>query len=917
MAPSSSSHLHSWADVLCCLNCGLTFARDRVPVNFDFGVICVSCMKEPSKIVNDKIKLPNDADLYPINLAFMKILGIYTSGLESVTLSGRFHNTNVGNTIAELEDILVEMSGYLRFMKTERGGAVSSDCLSRLVQRKLVAVLSAQMFTDEGRSNVLKMVRSITERIVTELVLNLQNSAHVSSYLWSAVRSRGCQFLGPAMQEDVLRLILLALIKGELIARKTLVLYIVQTMTDDYPHVSKTCVGHVVQLLYRASCFNVIKRDGESSLMQLKKEFRDYDKLRREHDAQIVQIALEAGLRISSDQWSSLLYGDANHRAHMESIVDSLQAPHLLNQAVVELRGLLAKSGDPDHLKDVLPEITNIIQIELNDNAAVDFDLLRNVFRSLRDILIAYSQFSKTKNYEAKFARKNDTKNSVAPLNGQRMYKTRLCRDVLLNRVCPRGAERCNYAHTSEELRPSNGKTPDLELQSTNTPYLPTDVQFVQNMPPPVQNEMNQTIMVDQNLQPMIPMVPVMIQSTPDVSMDPNLLKHSGLPPNPMFMFQPNEPPLTAPILIPPPPKPMQMFIGPPPGVPTLIPTAKNQQPNAAMNSFLYGPPAPMMMLQESLNGTTSNYSNGKTANLSKQSNNLDHVENGFRIPSTAWDCSSDDQHLLLRRHEIVTRLAQMRFDPIPREDCDEDSTSHVSYTVASSVLFDEFDGSPNCTNIELPPMPAIHSIPLTMSDAVLPPQPTGPFSVVSDIQLNLSTINTAPPQTNLPDVQAPASTSARLWSSVRTACPTTFFHTGSTAPATVQADCSRMTVTDMLERPLVISAIQRQNLSPQASYEAVDPVNLVDHVPQVIRPLTLNSNPQHIVSATLDRILNVKERILDLNMGAAVEKAQLNVELNIINQQISTLDDQTKQSCLLKELEAVDKKIDEMNFVV
>lgn len=40
------------------------------------------------------------------------------------------------------------------------------------------------------------------------------------------------------MQEDVLRLILLALMKGELIARKTLVLYIVQTMSDDYPHVS-------------------------------------------------------------------------------------------------------------------------------------------------------------------------------------------------------------------------------------------------------------------------------------------------------------------------------------------------------------------------------------------------------------------------------------------------------------------------------------------------------------------------------------------------------------------------------------------------------------------------------------------------------------------------------------------------------
>jgi hypothetical protein len=37
----------------------------------------------------------------------------------------------------------------------------------------------------------------------------------------------------------------------------------------------------------------VTKRDGDSSLMQLKEEFRTYENLRREHDTQIVQIATE------------------------------------------------------------------------------------------------------------------------------------------------------------------------------------------------------------------------------------------------------------------------------------------------------------------------------------------------------------------------------------------------------------------------------------------------------------------------------------------------------------------------------------------------------------------------------------------------------------------------------------------------
>lgn len=68
--------------------------------------------------------------------------------------------------------------------------------------------------------------------------------------------------------------------------------------------------------------------------MQLKEEFRTYEALRREHDAQIVQIATEAGLRIAPDQWSSLLYGDSAHKSHMQSIIDKLQTPQSFGQSV-------------------------------------------------------------------------------------------------------------------------------------------------------------------------------------------------------------------------------------------------------------------------------------------------------------------------------------------------------------------------------------------------------------------------------------------------------------------------------------------------------------------------------------------------------------------------------------------------------
>ena len=79
-------------------------------------------------------------------------------------------------------------------------------------------------------------------------------------------------FFASAMQEETLKLVLLALEDGAALSRKVLVMFVVQKLEQQFPQASKTSVGHVVQLLYRASCFKVTKRDEESSLMQLKDE---------------------------------------------------------------------------------------------------------------------------------------------------------------------------------------------------------------------------------------------------------------------------------------------------------------------------------------------------------------------------------------------------------------------------------------------------------------------------------------------------------------------------------------------------------------------------------------------------------------------------------------------------------------------
>lgn len=174
---------------------------------------------------------------------------------------------------------------------------------------------------------------------------SVANPNNPMNKLWAEVRNRGCQFLGPQMQEDVLKLILLALENFTRLSRKVLVLYVVHMLKNNYPKASKTSVGHVVQLLYRAGCFKVEKRQNDASLMELKKDFCKYPALRRQHDAQIIQIALESGIRMSPEQWSQKLFGDSTHRPEMQSIIDKLQSQQTIEKLISDFYEKLNSPG--------------------------------------------------------------------------------------------------------------------------------------------------------------------------------------------------------------------------------------------------------------------------------------------------------------------------------------------------------------------------------------------------------------------------------------------------------------------------------------------------------------------------------------------------------------------------------------------
>ncbi|KAM4722006.1 roquin-1 [Rhinophrynus dorsalis] len=436
-----------WTDFLSCPICTQTFDETiRKPISLGCGhTVCKMCLNKLHRKACpfDQTTINTDIELLPVNSALLQLVGAQVPEQQPITLCSGVEDTK---HYEEARKCVEELALYLKPLSTARGVGLNSttqSVLSRPMQRKLVTLVHCQLVEEEGRIRAMRAARSLGERTVTELILQHQNPQQLSSNLWAAVRARGCQFLGPAMQEEALKLVLLALEDGSALSRKVLVLFVVQRLEPRFPQASKTSIGHVVQLLYRASCFKVTKRDEDSSLMQLKEEFRTYEALRREHDSQIVQIAMEAGLRIAPDQWSSLLYGDQSHKSHMQSIIDKLQTPASFAQSVQELTIALQRTGDPANLNRLRPHLELLANIDPSPDAPPP------TWEQLEDGLVAVKTVVHGLVDYIQNHSKKGTDQQQPPQHSK--YKTYMCRDMKQRGGCPRGAS-CTFAHSQEEL---------------------------------------------------------------------------------------------------------------------------------------------------------------------------------------------------------------------------------------------------------------------------------------------------------------------------------------------------------------------------------------------------------------------------------------------------------------------------------
>ncbi|XP_029469667.1 roquin-2 isoform X2 [Rhinatrema bivittatum] len=433
-----------WTEFLSCPICYNEFDETvHKPISLGCShTVCKTCLNKLHRKACpfDQTAINTDIDVLPVNFALLQLVGGQVPDHPTINLSNLGENKHYEVAKNCVEDLAL----YLKPLSGGKGVAsLNQSALSRPMQRKLVTLVNCQLVEEEGRVRAMRAARSLGERTVTELILQHQNPQQLSANLWAAVRARGCQFLGPAMQEEALKLVLLALEDGSALSRKVLVLFVVQRLEPRFPQASKTSIGHVVQLLYRASCFKVTKRDEDSSLMQLKEEFRSYEALRREHDAQIVHIAMEAGLRISPEQWSSLLYGDLAHKSHMQSIIDKLQSPESFAKSVQELTIVLQRTGDPANLNRLRPHLELLANIDPNpDAASPTWEQLANAMVAVKTVVHGLVDFIQN------YSRKGHEMPQPQPNS---KYKTSMCRDLRQQGGCPRGTN-CTFAHSQEEL---------------------------------------------------------------------------------------------------------------------------------------------------------------------------------------------------------------------------------------------------------------------------------------------------------------------------------------------------------------------------------------------------------------------------------------------------------------------------------
>ena len=201
----------NWTDFLQCAICTNKFDQtDVLPISLSCGhTVCTRCLGKlkTRTCPYDKASIRPDAETLPPNTAILQLLGYkWTPPMDNAEVL-KLVEADKGQYSRAVAAIM-ELAIFLQPL-AEHGITAAVTYLTKPMLKKLVNIINCQILEAEGQSRALRSAHSIADRTVTELLVMHQNQQQISTLLWTAVRNRGCQFLGPIMQEEALKLILM------------------------------------------------------------------------------------------------------------------------------------------------------------------------------------------------------------------------------------------------------------------------------------------------------------------------------------------------------------------------------------------------------------------------------------------------------------------------------------------------------------------------------------------------------------------------------------------------------------------------------------------------------------------------------------------------------------------------------------
>ncbi|CAF2617245.1 unnamed protein product [Rotaria sp. Silwood2] len=111
------------------------------------------------------------------------------------------------------------------------------------------------------------------------------------------------------------------------------------------------------------------QKDKFFSSLYIKSEYEKYENLRGVFDSTFIGMMIKTGLIVSSEQWSSLLYGDAKYEVAMEIIINKFSTSDIYTKSIEKLVQILYQVGvEQENLLKFQTHLKFLPTIHLNIN---------------------------------------------------------------------------------------------------------------------------------------------------------------------------------------------------------------------------------------------------------------------------------------------------------------------------------------------------------------------------------------------------------------------------------------------------------------------------------------------------------------------------------------------------------------------